>query len=205
MLKSAPHIEPEFVSGFKTRKSDTFFRARCSTLASLTKSGNADKMAIDTRDYYERYGPMVMRRCRALLRNEDDALDAMQETFVRVLEREDTLTDDAPSSLLYRMATNVCLNRIRSASRRPEVAANELVYEIAHLSAPGGRTEARNFLRRIFRREKPSTRQIAAMYWLEDRTYQEVADAVGMSVSGVRKRLRQLKSSLERQGLDLRG
>ncbi|QDG49473.1 sigma-70 family RNA polymerase sigma factor [Persicimonas caeni] len=162
-------------------------------------------MAIDTKDYYERYGPMVLRRCRALLRNEDDALDAMQETFVKVLENEERLSDDAPSSLLYRMATNVCLNRIRAASRRPEVAANELVYEIAQLGDAGGRTEARNFLHRIFRREKASTRQIAALYWLEDRTYQEVADEVGMSVSGVRKRLRQLRQSLERQGLELRG
>lgn len=162
-------------------------------------------MSIDVAQYYERYGPMVMRRCRALLRHEADALDAMQETFVRVLEFEDRLVDDAPSSLLYRMATNVCLNRIRASSRRPEIAADDLVYEIAQLSEAGGRAEARNFLHRIFRREKPSTRQIAAMYWLEDRTYEEVAQAVGMSVSGVRKRLRQLRESLERQGLQLRG
>ncbi len=162
-------------------------------------------MTINTTDYYERYGPMVLRRCRALLRHEDDALDAMQETFVRVLEYADSLEDEAPSSLLYRMATNVCLNRIRASSRRPEVTIDPLVYEIAHLSDAGERVEARNFLQRIFRREKPSTRQIAAMYWLEDRTYQEVAQAVGMSVSGVRKRLRQLRESLERQGLELRG
>lgn len=162
-------------------------------------------MSIDTQQFYEQYGPMVLRRCRAMLRNEDDALDAMQETFIKVLENADRLNNDAPSSLLYRMATNVCLNLIRSASRRPEVAANELVYEIAQLGDAAHRAEVRNFLERIFRRQKDSTREIAAMYWLEDCTYQEVADEVGMSVSGVRKRLRELRKSLERQGLELRG
>ncbi|MEO0814068.1 MAG: sigma-70 family RNA polymerase sigma factor, partial [Myxococcota bacterium] len=32
-------------------------------------------MTIDVDDYYRRYGPMVLRRCRTLLRNEEDARD----------------------------------------------------------------------------------------------------------------------------------
>ena len=60
-----------------------------------------------------RYGPMVLRRCRQLLRNEDEALDACQDVFVRLIEGRRRLNAQYPSSLLYRMATNVCLNRIR--------------------------------------------------------------------------------------------
>jgi RNA polymerase sigma-70 factor (ECF subfamily) len=160
-----------------------------------------ETMQIDIEDYYRRYGPMVLRRCRTLLRNEEDALDAMQQTFVRVLEYADRLTDDAPSSLLYRMATNICLNRIRSTSRYSALTGDPLVYEISRLPDSGGRVEARNLLHRIFRRQKPSTRRIAAMYWLEGHTYAEVAEEVGMSISGVRKRLRELQKSLEKQGL----
>ena len=64
---------------------------------------------------YRRYGPMVIRRCTQLLRDEEQALDAAQDVFVRLMERQDRLKDDYPSSLLYRMATNLCLNRIRDA------------------------------------------------------------------------------------------
>jgi len=60
---------------------------------------------------YQKYGAMVLRRCRRLLREEDHALDAMQDVFVRVLQRQDSLKATYPSSLLYRIATNVCLNR----------------------------------------------------------------------------------------------
>ena len=39
----------------------------------------------DIETLYTTYGPMVLRRCRQLLRDEDLALDAMQDVFVRVL------------------------------------------------------------------------------------------------------------------------
>jgi RNA polymerase sigma-70 factor (ECF subfamily) len=55
---------------------------------------------MNVEDLYRRYGPMVMRRCRQLLRDEDQALDATQDVFVRLMERSDRLRDDYPSSLI---------------------------------------------------------------------------------------------------------
>jgi RNA polymerase sigma-70 factor (ECF subfamily) len=152
---------------------------------------------------YETYGPMVIRRCRSLLGNEDEAADAAQEVFVRLLERADSLDLRGPSSLLYRMATNHCLNRIRASSRRPEVPNSDLLVQIASLDDDGDRVEMRSVLDRIFRRKKESTRLIAVLHWVEGMTLEEVADEVGMSVSGVRKRLRQLKSRLGPMGDEL--
>ena len=74
---------------------------------------------------------MVLRRCRQLLQNEDKALDAMQDTFVQVLRHDERLTADAPSSLLYRIATNTCLNILRGEKRRPVSGKEELLMEIA--------------------------------------------------------------------------
>ena len=58
------------------------------------------------------------------------------------------------------------------------------------------RTAARLVLAKLFRREQESTATIAVMHLLDGMTHQEVADAVGMSVSGVRKRLRVLRARL---------
>lgn len=139
---------------------------------------------------------MVMRRCRAMLGDEDRAHDAMHDVFVQVLRRSDALTGEAPSSLLYRIATNTCLNQLRSERRRPEVPGGDLLYRIAMSEDTEARTSARSLLGRLFGREQPSTRTIAVMHLLEGRTLTEVADAVGMSVSGVRKRLRKLRHDL---------
>ena len=67
------------------------------------------------------YGAMVMRRCRRLLRGEEDARDACQDVFVRLISNRHRLDNRHGSSLLYRIATNVSLNRIRD--RRSEPAA----------------------------------------------------------------------------------
>lgn len=162
-------------------------------------------MQIDVEDYYRRFGPMVLRRCRGLLGNEADALDAMQQTFVQVLEHAGRLTDDAPSSLLYRMATHVCLNRIRQGVRQQVAGEDLLVFEIAQLPDTSQQVEARNLLQQLFGRQQASTRQIAAMFWLEGYTYAEIAAVVGMSVSGVRRRLRALQRGFEQRGVLPRG
>lgn len=128
-------------------------------------------------------------------------MDAMQETFVKLLQNEHRLNAAAPSSLLFRMATNVCLNRLRSTSRRPETRDEELLMQIACAEDTEAQSMARSMLDRIFAREKPSTRTIAVLHLLDGMTLQEVADEVGLSVSGVRKRLRVLKGRVQHQRL----
>lgn len=154
-------------------------------------------MAIDIEQYYRQYGPMVLRRCRSLLKNEEAAVDAMQDTFVKLVRYKSSLEDRAPSSLLYTMATNVCLNRIRSMGRRREDADSERLDYIACMpEAASGRAVAVNLLNKLFARERPSTRTIAVLHYLDGMTLEEVASAVGLSVSGVRKRLRPLRGRL---------
>ncbi|HKJ85478.1 MAG TPA: sigma-70 family RNA polymerase sigma factor [Spirochaetia bacterium] len=157
-------------------------------------------MAIDVEAYYRKYGAMVHRRCRFMLRNDDAALDAMQDVFVELLRREKDLVHSAPSSLLYTIATNVCLNRIRASKRRPETRDDEILVTIAGDDGPEEQTLSNHFLERLFKREPESTRTIAVLHYVDGLTLEETATQVGLSVSGVRKRLRQLRA----RGLELR-
>ncbi|HMG25006.1 MAG TPA: sigma-70 family RNA polymerase sigma factor [Kofleriaceae bacterium] len=153
-------------------------------------------MPIDSNTYYCTYGPMVLRRCRKLLGDDHAARDAMHDVFVQLLSRGDELTDQAPSSLLFRIATNVCLNRIRSRRRRPEDGDAELLVQIAEHTDPAARSAARAALDALFRHEPDDTALIAVLHLHDQMTLQEVAAEVGMSVSGVRKRLDRLRSKL---------
>jgi RNA polymerase sigma factor (sigma-70 family) len=158
-------------------------------------------LAIDVEALYRKYGPMVLRRCRRLLQNEEKALDAMQDTFVQLLRHADRLTADAPSSLLYRIATNVCLNILRGEKRRPMSGKEELLMEIASIDEHEERSVTRAFLEELFSREKESTRTIAVLHYVDKLTLEETAAEVGLSVSGVRKRLR----ALRKRGFALEG
>ena len=152
-------------------------------------------VSIDVEATYERYGPMVLRRCRTLLRDEERAVDAMHDTFVRLLRNHDRLQDRGLSSLLYRISTNVCLNHIRTTKRRPETRDEALLVQIATLDDSEARSLAQRILGRVFAEEQTSTQTIAVLHLVDGMTLEEVAREVGLSVSGVRKRLRRLKST----------
>ena len=139
---------------------------------------------------------MVMRRCRQLLKEENEALDATQDVFVQILKRRDRLELTHPSSLLYRIATNQCLNRIRDRQRRATMPGDGFLERVAVLDDTEPRLEARSVLERLFGRHQESTRTMAVLHFQDGMTLEEVAGEVGMSVSGVRKRLRGLRASL---------
>ena len=162
-------------------------------------------MALDVESHYLRYGPMVLRRCRTLLRDPAKAEDAMQDVFVSLIRSEDRLRDEAPGALLLRVATNVCLNRLRGERRRPEDAHDDddLALRIAQADDGSGdaesRTLARSVLGKLFGANDPlaaSTRSLAFMHLVDGMTLEEVARESRLSVSGVRKRLRGLKGRL---------
>jgi RNA polymerase sigma-70 factor (ECF subfamily) len=139
---------------------------------------------------------MVLRRCRRLLRSEEDARDVCQEVFVRLITNRHRLDDRHLSSLLYRIATNLCLNRIRDRNRRPESADEERLLRIAIAEQPGAASEARLLLDRLFGRHPESSRTIAVLHYVDGLTLEQVAEETRLSVSGVRKRLRKLRDML---------
>jgi RNA polymerase sigma-70 factor (ECF subfamily) len=158
-------------------------------------------VALDVEGAYQRYGPMVLRRCKKLLRHDAKAQDAMQDVFVSLLRHEDRLDETALSALLLRIATNVCLNKLRTDRRHPEDRDNELLSRIASAEDGDGesRTVAQNLLAKLFRADDPlaaSTRTIAVMHLVDGLTLEEVAREADLSVSGVRKRLRTLRGRL---------
>jgi RNA polymerase sigma-70 factor (ECF subfamily) len=120
-------------------------------------------LPIDIEDYYRRHGPMVLRRCRSLLRDEPQAVDA---------------------------------NKLRARRRRPEDPRSELLWQIAAADDAESRGAARNLLDRLFANSPASSGTIAVLHLVDGMTLQEVADAVGMSMSGVRKRLRALRAEV---------
>ncbi|MGA2611876.1 MAG: sigma-70 family RNA polymerase sigma factor [Spirochaetia bacterium] len=148
---------------------------------------------VDVENLYRRYGPMVLRRCTAMLRDEDMAADAMQETFVQVLRHKSSLDARYPSSLLYRIATNTCLNAIRSRTRKFAVSAEPFLDSLAGRENLENRVVDAWQLDQVFLDARESTRQAARIHYLEEKTLSETAQEVGLSISGVRKRLNSLR------------
>jgi len=147
---------------------------------------------VDVEAYYRQFAPMVYRRCLFLLKSEEAALDVMQDVFVQVLRFQDRLRHQGPSSLLYTIATRLSLNVLRK--KRWEALPEDLGSRDRHEDLVLGRL----LLDGIFRNEKPDTRVIAIYHYVDGMTLDETAQMAGMSVSGVRKRLRKLQEQARR-------
>jgi RNA polymerase sigma-70 factor, ECF subfamily len=148
----------------------------------------------DFDELYRKFGPMVLRRCRYILKDEEKALDAMQDVFVRIFERKDRL-NGVCSSLFYTVATSVCLNKIRSDKIRRGPHIDDLLEVISDTTTAFHEevTDAAMLLDAIFTDTIEDTRTMAVLHYVDGLTLEETATEMKMSVSGVRKRLSVLR------------
>ncbi len=142
---------------------------------------------------YRQYGAMVHRRCRRILRNEEEALDATQDVFARALRYWDTWDGSADRiHWLNRIATNHCLNRIRNSKGRREKLDMRKTELPAVGTGPAGAAdlEQLDIVHAVMRDMPEDLQRLAILYWFDEMTQAEIAEAVGLSVPTVRKRLR---------------
>lgn len=136
---------------------------------------------------FEDYGDVVYRRCAHLLRDDDLAMDAVQEVFVRAMAARNPFQgDSSPLTWLYRIATTYCLQQIRNRSRR------RAKLELFSKSIPLQRSpdlESAISLERILNEQDDAVRQMAFFRFIDGMTLEEVAEVTGFSRKTVSKRL----------------
>lgn len=143
-----------------------------------------------------RWGPMVLRRARVILGNEADAEEATQDVFLKLydsLQRFEGRSQMA--TWLYRVTTNLCLNRLRDQNRRRELREIHLHENIASKD-PAGQVIARETLLKV---PEPEWAQAAIYVYTDGMTQQEAAKVMGVSVRSIGNYLRRLKEWAIRQ------
>lgn len=150
---------------------------------------------------YDRYGHVLFHRCRSILRNDEDAMDAVQETFARVIRNADTFRAQAsPLTWMYRISTNYSLNQLRNRKgrdrkhedHREEIGGPSIVDDAA-----GDEDHAR--IMGLLEGADDQTRACVVHTFFDDCTREEVAALVGLSVPTVRKRVNTFLESARRQ------
>jgi RNA polymerase sigma-70 factor (ECF subfamily) len=75
----------------------------------------------------DRYEDRIFRLAYRFVRNETDAKEVLQDTFLTIWRKLDTFKGDSQfSSWLYRVAANAALMRLRAQRRHPEVSTEDL-------------------------------------------------------------------------------
>jgi RNA polymerase sigma factor (sigma-70 family) len=146
---------------------------------------------------YRKYAGDVYRYALVVLRNEADAEDVTQTTFMnayRAMERGERPRQ--PQNWLIAIAHNVCRQRFRQSQRRP----NEVVYEeeLAEAAVDEDAIGAED-IRRALGHLSFNQRSALVMRELEGRSYQEIAEILGVSVSAVETLIFRARRALREQ------
>ena len=94
-------------------------------------------------ELYRRHAPRVLGLARRMVGPADDAEDAVQDVFLAVFRKLESFRGESSlATWLYRLAMNVCLDRLRSRGHRERKVTDEFdVEDAAHVAgpAPSGR------------------------------------------------------------------
>ena len=149
---------------------------------------------------------MVYRIAYSVLRNQDDAADASQETFLRVFRTSGKLsviTDR--KAWIARIAWNAALDLKRKSRHAvAEVPAEDLARGVETLRANGRSPEEiavgsdmQRLLVQLIETLPESLRQPLQLSTVEELEYREIAEALGISEAAVRARLFQARQKLK--------
>jgi RNA polymerase sigma factor (sigma-70 family) len=151
----------------------------------------------DCERLYGRHAEDVRRYARMVLRNRSDADDVVQQTFLNALRAlRAGVRPERPRQWLIAIAHNECRMHFRRASRRPlevdlEHAAEAVAGEEGSASAEAVR-EALGHL-------APNQRTALVLRELEGRTYDEIAETLGLSGAAVETLLFRARRALREQ------
>jgi RNA polymerase sigma-70 factor (ECF subfamily) len=149
----------------------------------------------DVKGLYERYGPLVHRRCAVILRDPNLAADAFQETFVKVMtHQEEAERAEHKLRWLYRVADRTCLDTLRKRRRAPydyrEVPEDQLAVH------PGVDPDEQVAALRLLQSLDPDAQQMALMAFVDGMTQDEIGKEIGVSRVTVNKRLQAIREAI---------
>ena len=141
-------------------------------------------------ELYARYAPIVLRRARAILGNEELAQDAVQETFAKVISRWGQFRGDAsPTTWIYQITTNHCLNQLRNRKGRRDKLAQRHDELMPDGPASPDRVLDADSVRSLLGHCDDETRRIIIHVYFDEMSREQTALLVGRSVPTVRKRI----------------
>ncbi len=157
---------------------------------------------LDLTEVCRQFGSGILRRSRAILRDATEAEDATQEVLLAVMQKGQQFRGDAElGAWIYKLTTNLCLNRLRTRKRQsqreqsPEVAS----WLVVGVATPFERLSSRSDLEALLASFDELGQQIFVYAFLDGLTQEEIAQTTGKSRRTVGKRLKELEAQLLEQ------
>ena len=143
-------------------------------------------------------GPLF-HHALCILKDEDEAYDIVQETFVRAIkETRLFLPDFLIKAWLYRVTSNLCFNQMRNTKRRKEILEENPLSDtheatqIKHIFNGQRQTEVLEAISKL----GADHQHILMLRYYEDMSYLEIAQTLQIKLGTVMSRLSRARTTL---------
>lgn len=158
----------------------------------------------------QRYTMLLFGVCMKYLKNEDDAKDSVQQVFLKIIAELHKYRVDYFKSWIYMIAKNHCLMRLRDRQGKTAVELKEQALpdsyrdqeEAAGLDGFRGRQHMEkdrmlDLMSASLEELNKEQKLCVTLFYLDKRSYQEIADSTGFSMGQVKSHIQNGKRNLK--------
>lgn len=143
----------------------------------------------------DRFGDDILRLAYSYMKSREDAEDIVQDVLIRFMQSAKTFSsEEHVKAWLFRVAINLCKDKLKSASRQREVALPE-GYEV---EAASSTNEDESEIIQLIWTLAEKYRSVIHLYYFEEYSTAEIAEILQKKESTVRSLLKRGREKLEK-------
>ena len=167
------------------------------SLVERTQQGDREAFGI----LFDKYANLVFKVASHYIRNRRDAMDIVQDVFLKAYRAIDEIRDlDKCKSWLCRITLHTSLNWQRDQKRMPVAIGDAMdVAEIAQDTAPAGSASilCNKKVWAAINKLNDEWRAIVMLKYMDNMSYVQISEMLGVSVATVRNKMHRAKSRLK--------
>ena len=148
----------------------------------------------------QRYTLLLYGVCMKYLRNEEESKDAVQQIFEKAIQELGKYKVDYFKSWIYMVAKNHCLMKLRNKDRIPVELTDKQLYrpdDEDHFHQLLQKEELLNALNQAMPQLNSEQRICVERFYLQQQSYQQIADTTGYSLQQVKSYIQNGKRNLK--------
>lgn len=147
---------------------------------------------------YRKYAGKVYGKCLSILRNEDEAKDAVQDIFVKIMLNLGNFGEKSQfSTWIYSITYNFCIDLIRKRKKEKTLFGDDMerAPDVAEEDVPDEFMLEMDvkYLKRVLEDLNTGDRMILLMKYQDDMSIKEIADTIDKTESAVKMKIKRAK------------
>jgi RNA polymerase sigma-70 factor (ECF subfamily) len=143
------------------------------------------------------FSGIIIKICRAYSNSQEDFEDYYQEVCLQIWKSKDNFKGQSEwSTWIYRISLNVCLTLLKK-NKKTQHTSSDYIPDVVIEDSRVFTDESLNHLYSAIKQLSELDRGVIMLY-LEEKSYQEIADIIGTNANNIGVRITRIKEKLKK-------